>query len=120
MVDQVQWVQIFLLLNQMVKRTIVSHPEPYRHEPVTQQNFGRTILRGIRCKIYIFLFILYIIYIKYLALWATRQTEKDLRKNKDLYVKTTIRELIIYLVFITILCISKYRYIYLKTFNSFK
>lgn len=42
-----------------------------------------------------------------LALWATRQTEKDLRKNKDLYVKTTLRELIIYLVFITVLCISK-------------
>jgi hypothetical protein len=44
-----------------------------------------------------------------LALWATRETEKDLRKNKDLYVKTTLRELVIYLVFIAILCISKYK-----------
>lgn len=26
------------------------HPEPYRHEPVTRSNVGRTILRGIRCK----------------------------------------------------------------------
>jgi hypothetical protein len=31
------------------------HPDPYRHEPVTQQNFGRTILRGIRCKVLVFL-----------------------------------------------------------------
>lgn len=47
-------------------------------------------------------------HLAFVALWATRQTEKDLRKNKDLYVKTTIRELILYLVFITILCISEW------------
>ncbi len=26
-----------------------SHPEPYRHDPVTTSNFGQSILRGIRC-----------------------------------------------------------------------
>jgi hypothetical protein len=26
------------------------HPKPNRHEPVTQRNFGQSILRGIRCK----------------------------------------------------------------------
>lgn len=26
-----------------------NHPEPYRHEPVTKFNLGRTIFRGIRC-----------------------------------------------------------------------
>ncbi|UJR08879.1 hypothetical protein I4U23_013134 [Adineta vaga] len=75
-----------------------SHPEPNRHDPVTKKNFGWTILRGIR------------------SLWATRQTEKDLRKNKDLYVKTTIRELILYLVFITILCIITFGMTSTKTY----
>ena len=28
-----------------------AHSQPYRHDPVTSQNFGRTILRGIRCRI---------------------------------------------------------------------
>lgn len=28
-----------------------SHSGPYRHEPVTRQNIGRTILHGIRCKL---------------------------------------------------------------------
>ncbi len=59
-----------------------------------------------------FFFLKYISF--YVALWATRQTEKDLRKNKDLYVKTTLRELILYLIFVTILCISKYRTIRFK------
>ncbi|CAF0734591.1 unnamed protein product [Didymodactylos carnosus] len=59
-----------------------------RHEQVkTKNNIGRTVLRGVR------------------SMWATRQTEKDLSDNKDLYVKTTLRELVVYLVFITILCI---------------
>lgn len=35
-----------------------SHADPFRHEPVTQQNFGRSILRGIRCKCLAFLFYL--------------------------------------------------------------
>ncbi|CAF4587465.1 unnamed protein product [Rotaria sp. Silwood1] len=74
------------------------HPEPFRHDPVTRNNIGRTILRSIR------------------SLWATRQTEKDLGKNKDLYVKTTLRELIIYLIFITILCIITFGMTSTKTY----
>lgn len=27
-----------------------AHPQPYRHDPVTSRNFGRMILRGIRCR----------------------------------------------------------------------
>ncbi|CAF4205861.1 unnamed protein product [Rotaria sp. Silwood2] len=75
-----------------------SHSEPFRHDPITRNNIGRSILRGIR------------------SLWATRQTEKDLGKNKDLYVKTTLRELIIYLVFITILCIITFGMTSTKTY----
>ncbi|CAF1297093.1 unnamed protein product [Rotaria sordida] len=75
-----------------------THPEPYRHDPTTQKNIGRSILRGIR------------------SLWATRQTEKDLRKNKDLYIKTTLRELILYLVFVTILCIITFGMTSTKTY----
>jgi hypothetical protein len=90
------------------KKSSRSHTDPFRHEPVTQRNIGRMILRGIRCKNLIF-FISSSIFdlFNISALWATRQTEKDLRKNKDLYVKTTIRELILYMIFIVILCISK-------------
>ena len=40
------------------------------------------------------------------ALWATRQTE-DVKGDRELHVKTTLRELIIYIVFLVILCISK-------------
>jgi hypothetical protein len=88
-----------------------SHPDAFRHEPITQQNIGRSILRGVRCKYLIFSFLFNrSIFIKNLALWATRQTEKDLGENKDLYVKTTIRELILYLVYISVLCISKCRF----------
>jgi hypothetical protein len=32
------------------KKDSRSHSDPFRHEPVTQQNIGRTILRRIRCK----------------------------------------------------------------------
>lgn len=91
------------------KKSSQSHTDPFRHEPITQRNIGRTILRGIRGKNFIYLIVFISICLIFLALWATRQTEKDLRKNKDLYIKTTIRELIIYLIFIIILCISKYR-----------
>lgn len=42
----------------------------------------------------------------YLALWATRQTEET-KGNRELHVKTTLRELIIYLVFLIILCVGK-------------
>ncbi|CAF4046340.1 unnamed protein product [Rotaria magnacalcarata] len=74
------------------------HAEPFRLEPVTRQSIGRSIIRGVR------------------SLWATRQTEKDLGKNKDLYVKTTLRELFIYLVFIVILCIITFGMTSTKTF----
>ncbi|CAF3336661.1 unnamed protein product [Rotaria socialis] len=74
------------------------HTEPFQLEPVTRRNIGRSILRGVR------------------SLWATRQTEKDLGKNKDLYVKTTLRELFIYLVFIVLLCIITFGMTSTKTF----
>ncbi|CAF2049019.1 unnamed protein product [Rotaria magnacalcarata] len=74
------------------------HAEPFRLEPVTRQSIGRSIIRGVR------------------SLWATRQTEKDLGKNKDLYVKTTLRELFIYLMFIVILCIITFGMTSTKTF----
>lgn len=38
------------------------------------------------------------------SLWATRQTE-DVKGDRELHVKTTLRELIIYIVFLVILCI---------------
>ncbi|CAF0898034.1 unnamed protein product [Adineta steineri] len=77
----------------------LAHSEPYGSNPVTQhRGFGRSILHGIR------------------SLWATRQTEKDLGKDKDLYVKTTIRELIIYLAFVSILCIITFGMASSKTF----
>ncbi|KAH9505263.1 TRP-like ion channel Pkd2 [Bulinus truncatus] len=38
------------------------------------------------------------------SLWATRQTEET-NTNRELYVKTTLRELIIYIVFLVILCV---------------
>lgn len=41
-----------------------------------------------------------------IALWATRQTEET-KGNRELHVKTTLRELIIYLVFLIILCVGK-------------
>ena len=83
------------------------YPELLRSTPVKQQGFLRTILRGIRGESSVVDWESLFSPRTCLALWATRQTEKDLRKNKDLYVKTTLRELIIYLVFITVLCISK-------------
>ncbi|XP_055874646.1 polycystin-2-like [Biomphalaria glabrata] len=38
------------------------------------------------------------------SLWATRQTEET-NTNRELYVKTTLRELIVYIVFLVILCV---------------
>jgi hypothetical protein len=32
------------------KKSSQSPTDPFRHEPVTQQNIGRTILRGVRCE----------------------------------------------------------------------
>ncbi|XP_072051319.1 polycystin-2-like isoform X2 [Amphiura filiformis] len=41
------------------------------------------------------------------SLWRTRQTD-DTKQDKDLHVRTTLRELIIYLVFLTVLCIMTF------------
>jgi len=38
------------------------------------------------------------------SVWATRQTE-DTKSDRELYVKTTLRELIIYIVFLVVLCV---------------
>lgn len=40
------------------------------------------------------------------ALWATKETEET-EENRELRIKTTLRELLVYLVFIIILCIGK-------------
>lgn len=45
-------------------------------------------------------------FVQFTALWATRQTEET-KGNRELHVKTTLRELIIYLVFLIILCVGK-------------
>jgi hypothetical protein len=43
-----------------------------------------------------------------LELWATQQTERiDRHEHMDKYVRTTIRELIVYLIFVAILTIGK-------------
>jgi len=43
------------------------------------------------------------------ALWATRETEDiDKIANPDKYVKITLRELVIYIVFLTVLTISNF------------
>ena len=39
------------------------------------------------------------------ALWATRETE-EIKDNKELTIRTTLRELLIYIVFLTVLCIG--------------
>lgn len=41
-----------------------------------------------------------------IALWATRMTEET-KDNRELHIKTTLRELIVYIVFLVILCIGK-------------
>lgn len=38
------------------------------------------------------------------SLWATRHTEET-KENRELHIKTTLRELVIYIVFLVILCI---------------
>lgn len=50
---------------------------------------------------------------KFIELWATQQTERiDRQQHKEKYVQTTIRELIVYLIFLTILSISKIRFLF--------
>ena len=42
------------------------------------------------------------------GLWGTRQTE-DTTADRELYIRTTIRELIIYVFFIVTLCVCELR-----------
>lgn len=43
----------------------------------------------------------------YVVLWATRETEEiDKVRNPDKYTKITLRELIIYGVYLAVLCIG--------------
>jgi polycystin 2 len=44
--------------------------------------------------------------IHFTGLWRTRQTE-DMDSDREMHVKTTLRELVIYIFFIVILCICK-------------
>jgi hypothetical protein len=53
----------------------------------------------------------------FIELWSTQQTETiDRHQEKDKYVRTTIRELIIYIVFLVILSIGK-NFIFLFILN---
>jgi len=57
------------------------------------------------------------------SLWATRQTEET-KTNRELYVKTTLRELIIYIVFLVVICVitfgmtSSTMFYYTKVMND--
>lgn len=43
-------------------------------------------------------------------MWVTRQmNQKD---DRETYVRTTLRELVVYIIFLTILCISKFSFIF--------
>ena len=43
---------------------------------------------------------------KFSGLWSTREIETN--ANKEVYVRTTIRELIIYMIFLVVLTFRKY------------
>ena len=42
----------------------------------------------------------------FLGMWASR--EMDTSRDREIYVRTTIRELVVYIIFLTVLCICKY------------
>ena len=42
----------------------------------------------------------------YVGMWASR--EMDTSRDREIYVRTTIRELVVYIIFLTVLCICKY------------
>ena len=44
--------------------------------------------------------------VTFLGLWSTREIETN--ANKEVYVRTTIRELIIYMIFLVVLTFRKY------------
>ena len=53
-----------------------------------------------------FFFLIFLIF-AHAAIWATKQTENT-TGNAELTIKTTLRELIIYVIFLIILCISEF------------
>lgn len=42
------------------------------------------------------------------GIWMTKNMEDPNSSDRELYIKTTLRELIIYLVFLVTLCIREY------------
>lgn len=42
-----------------------------------------------------------------IGLWGTTMTE-DTTKNKELFLKTTLRELFVYILFLVDMCLCKY------------
>lgn len=40
------------------------------------------------------------------GMWATRQMTKD--EDREIYVRTTLRELVVYIIFLVILCIREF------------
>ena len=75
-----------------------------------KENPCAVLLRYVRSKNELFPFALRRSPFDVLAeLWATQQTERiDRRQHKDKYVRTTLRELMIYLVFLTVLSIGQF------------
>jgi len=47
------------------------------------------------------------------AIWQTKHTENT-EGNREMTIKTTLRELIIYCIFLVILCISEFNIVRLK------
>lgn len=45
------------------------------------------------------------------GLWGTTLTENT-SNNRELFVRTTLRELLVYLVFLVDICLCKYYYLY--------
>ena len=44
-----------------------------------------------------------------LGMWATREmTSKD---DREIFVRTTIRELVVYLIFLVVFCIRKFNFL---------
>ena len=42
------------------------------------------------------------------GMWATR--EMDTSRDREIYVRTTIRELVVYIIFLTVLCICEFNF----------
>jgi hypothetical protein len=59
-----------------------SHPVPHRHEPVTKNNVGQTIFRGIRCKFLWFLFLIIHITHIFSSLGNTTNRKRSSKKQR--------------------------------------